>query len=326
LPEAGRGAIAFVASLLPAQFIARRARSLGISQIVVLSAEHKRSYEYLKSEVGDTRVTQLGGWRMWRDVAVMARVASARLRGQTIIFFHECCWPAFDVAVSWFKPAGEFYPHVDMTRQFDEVDVSEIPRPFRKAILGLLKNQFIVFRGPLDSGESGHNYFFSMRQYPATIKKFPIETAWEGQEPADVAPASKQIILIGGKDGVEDEYLRSIFLRLIEMARAEGYKVFFKDHPTHRLGVNTDCDSIDPEKPIWLLKERFDFAIGVASVALLNTGRRKLAIVRALEQMPAEVRHRRENHLRGIPNSDRIEFVSSLEEVRTILHEAASAA
>lgn len=329
--------IAFVGSLLPARFLLERGEELNVRRIVVLNRTHQRSFEYVARHIPASRVSRLGGGRLVAAALLAGHLAAARLLRRRVLFFHECCWPLFDLLVGVVRPHGLFAPQVTMDG-FDTISVDELPLPgawnrrLTRALFRWAMRNFIVYRVPKDSGEEGYNHLLAMRAYPRSIQVSPIERRSgadrSSQATETIAPgaaAVPRIVLIGGTEPVPDEDLRQLYTAVVEIASGEGYDVFFKDHPVH--GMRFECKScavIDPAMPVELITGRFAFSIGVASTAVFGVGERKLSILNLLEAMPEPMKHVRRKRLMSHPDSDprRIEFVADLEALRRILQAA----
>jgi hypothetical protein len=327
--------VAFVGSLLPARFLLERGVELNVYRIVVLNRTHQRSFEYLSRHIPESRVSRLGGGQLVAAALLAGHLVAAKLMRRRVLFFHECCWPLFDLLVSAVRPRGLFVPQVTMDG-FDTISVDEMPPSaslIRRLTVAAFKpwlRSLIVYRAPKDSGEQGYNYLLAMRTYPRSIEVSPLARRPDpgGGRPAHepIAPgAVPRILLIGGTEPVPDEDLRRLYTTVAEIGRAEGYDVSFKDHPIHSMGFEgKPCAVIDPALPMELVTERFAFSIGVASTAIFGVGDRKLSIMNLLEAMPEPVRQLRRERLLSHPDSDpgRVEFVADLEALGRILRGA----
>jgi hypothetical protein len=322
--------VAFVGSLLPARFLVESGTSLSVRKIVVLTEAHERSYSYVARRLSDVVVSRLSR-RQPRTLRLAAELMTAKLRCQRVLFFHECCWPQFDILVSLIRPRALFFPQVTMTG-FEVVDPVDLPQAsdlkskIKRAVTRLLRPLFVIYRAPRDSGLPGHDFLFSFRKYPLSVRVFPVGYRMDDRIAMELPPhedsGPPKVILIGGSEPVPNDYLRTIYVRLIEMARSEGYHVCLKDHPIHRLDVPAGaCEIVDPALPIELVESRFAFSIGVASTALFAVGDRKISILSALDAMPDDVKGFRRKRLlsQATTTRDQIEFVSDLDEVRRLL-------
>lgn len=327
--------IAFVGSLLPARFLLERGVEFNVRRIVVLNRTHQRSFEYVARHIPASRVSRLGGGRLVAAALLTGHLIAAKLMRRRVLFFHECCWPLFDLLVSVVRPHGLFAPQVTMDG-FKTLSVDELPLPgswlrrVTKAVFGRMLQNFIIYRAPKDSGEQGYNYLLAMRAYPRSIEVSPLArrpgAGARRPAPESIAPgAVPRILLIGGTEPVPDEDLRRLYTAVVEIGRAEGYDVFFKDHPIHGMGFESkSCAAIDPALPMELVTDRFSFSIGVASTAIFGVGDRKLSIMNLLEAMPEPVRQVRRERLLSHPDSDpgRVEFVADLGALGRILRAA----
>ncbi len=320
-------------SLLPAGFVTAYGTALNISRIIVLNPVHEQAFAHVARRLPGVTVQRLMGGAIGAALSLLALLLAAKLRRRRVVFFHECCWPLFDILVGVVKPRGRFFPQVTMS-SFEQVSLADLPKPsgwkawVQRQVLRAVGNQFVVYRTARDSADHGYNYSFSYRQYPDTIEIAPVGARPAGTERAEAdrgEPTSSRaltVLLITGTEPVPDDDLRATYLALIDVAIAEGYAVHIKDHPLAKLGVpSAACIHVDPTLPIELITERFAFAIGVASTGLMGAGDRKLSILDMLNSMPDEARRMRREHLLALPGGDRVEFVADLASVRTALRQ-----
>lgn len=328
-----RPSIVFAGSLLPVRYLLEYGDALHVKRIVVLNRTHQRSFEYVAQRLPGASVSRLAGGPLLSSLMLAAHLMWAKLRGRRVVFFHECCWPVFDLLVSRLRPRGLFVPQVHMNG-FETLADGELPpttslsRRIAFVLFGWALRDFIVYRMAKDSAEPGFNYYFSMRSYPDTIEVAPVwRPAGRRDEPltSDTEP---RVILIGGTEPVPDATVRDLYSLVTEVAVGEGYAVFFKDHPMHGIKFeHADCTVIDPARPMETITEGFAFSIGVASTAIFGAGARKISIMPMLEAMPAAVREVRRTRLLSHPESDadRLEFIDNLDLLRQVLREARSA-
>lgn len=320
-------AIAFVASLLPASLIVKRGRELGIREIVVLNVVHEQTYRHVAGRLDGVRVCRLNANPVLAALAIAQRLLRARWRDQRIVFFHECCFPVFDVLVAAIKPRGAYFPQVLMSPGYERVATEDIPpargwrQRLRRVLLAPVIGQFEIYRSPKLSGEGGYGYYLSMRHYPRTINIHPVGSR-DGGPPAGTGGSAspRSVLFVVGIESMPDQALRKVYGRLIAAAHAGGYAVTIKDHPIYGLHLDSDeCEEIDPVIPVELLDRDFDFVIGIASTGLLAVGRRKVSIALGLDEMPPEIRQMRVDYLQSLPGGHSVEFLDSLESVEDLL-------
>lgn len=331
--------VAYVGSLLPARFLVDYGAALDVRRIVVLTETHRQSFSYVARRLPGVEVVRLGGGTVAGTARLAWQLLVAKMRGRRVVFFHECCWPAFDVLVSLIKPEGLFFPQVTMAG-FEPAPLREAARAgedggvARRLFAAVLGDRFVAFRAPKDHGAGGDDFLVACRQYPPCVKVFPVGYApAEGRRPGDRPPAPDsnaravpRVIFVGGSEPIADDALATIYDRLMRVAHAAGYEVYLKDHPLHRMTVACDvCTEIDPAMPIDLVDDRFAISIGVASTALFEVGDRKISILEALDDMPEDAKRVRRERLFSQHRSDarRIEFVQRLDELEAILREPA---
>ena len=320
--ERSRRATAFAGSLLPARFLADRAAELGIERIVVIHRIHEESYAYVADRVAGLQITRLRGGAASRAVQVIAQVLAAKLARRPVIFFHECCWPVFDVAVILLRPPGAFFPQITMAG-FDPIAPSEWPMPsrwhhrLRRRLFAPFLKWFVVYRSAKLWGEEGYDYFLSCRGYPPSIEVHPV-----AERPVSVRVAvdgPPRVLFLTGSESVDNDYLIEVYQRVMRLAHDAGFQVFMKDHPLYRLGLDLPFATVlDAAMPIELVDDGFDVAVAVASTALFSVGRRKVSIVRLIESMATEIKDARVRYLKSVPGGDSIEFPATLDDVRRV--------
>jgi hypothetical protein len=315
-----------VASLLPASLIVEQGRELGIREIVVLNETHEHTYRHVAERLDGVRVSRLSANPLLAALAVARRFIAARRHNHRVVFFHECCWPAFDLLVAAIKPRGAYFPQVFMSPGYERIEISDWqPAPgwkarLRRLVLSPVIHNFEIYRSPKLSGETGYGYYLSMRQYPETVDIHPVASRRGGPPAVAGAPSPRSVLFVVGVESMPDETLRRVYARLIAAAQAGGYAVAIKDHPIYVLGIDCDsCERIEPTIPVELLGRDFDFAIGIASTGLLAAGRRKISIVRGLAEMSAELQQMRVDYLRSLPGGNAVEFADTLVDVEALL-------
>lgn len=321
-----------MASLLPASLIVEQGRELGIREIVVLNETHEQTYRHVAGRLDGVSVSRLSANPLVAALAVARRFVAARRRRHRVVFFHECCWPAFDLLVAAIKPRGAYFPQVFMSPGYERIGVADWqPGPgwksrLRRLLMLPVLDSFEIYRSPKLSGENGYGYYFSMRNYPPTIDVHPVGARRGAARAAAGDSASPcRVLFVVGVESMPDEVLRQTYGRLIAAAQAGGYAVVIKDHPIYGLRLDCDsCEHIDPAVPVELLGRDFDFAIGIASTGLLAAGRRKVSIALALNEMAPEIRRMRVDYLQSLPGGGAVEFLDSLEAVDDLLRRGAA--
>jgi hypothetical protein len=328
LARGADGAVAFVASLLPARFLVDGAAELGITDIIVGSRTHERCYAYVADRLTGVRVSRLNEGRIAATLSLAWRLAAAKWRGRPVIFFHECCWPEFDLLVTLLRPVGRFYPQVSMAG-LQAVGLAEwAPATtwagrLKRLAFKPVQGRFRLYRSPKLSGASGDDYFLSIRDYPPTIATFRPDSASTPGLPSRTGQApSRRVLFVVGLESVPDGYLRQLYLALIQAAQQSGLAVSIKDHPIYRLDIPCEsCEHIDSAMPAELVTGDFAFVIGIASTGLLAVKGRKISCLRILEPMSDAIKRMRMNHLLSLPGGDQVEFPATLDEIKQVFHE-----
>jgi len=323
--------IAYVASTLPIGILDKKLSTWGINEIILQGAAHKASYEYLKNRHPLLHLRVLPRSFILNILVLTWILVKLKFVNGRVYFFHECCCPIFDILVKIIQPNGAHYPQVTMAG-FKKVSSEEVfPTKLHRLICFLrLKDWFDFYRG---ENENNEGYFFvhSIKSYPISItrntveesRQFLIESISQNKNFSHL----KKIIILCGRDIVDDIELTQVFSNIIDLARSFGYTCFLKDHPSAvgRLNFfNEHSEVIDPSIPFELIEDDFTLVIGVASTALLHFSSRAISILKLFPLANKSACARRIAHLVNLPGGDLVRFPRSLEELSEIFLKAAN--
>jgi hypothetical protein len=323
--------IAYVASTLPIGILDKKLNTWGINEIILQGAAHKASYEYLKTRHPFLKLRVLPRSFTLNFLVLTWILIKLKFDKGSVYFFHECCCPVFDILIKTIQPEGWHYPQVTMAG-FKKVRPDEVsPTKLHRLICFLrLKDWFDFYRGDHENNEG---YFFvpSIKSYPSSIirntleesRQFLIESISQNKNFSH----QKKIVILCGRDIVDDVELARVFSNIIDLARSLDYSCFTKDHPSAvaRLNFfNEHAEVIDPSIPFELIEDDFTLVIGVASTALLRFSSRAISILKFFPLANKSARIRRVAHLANLPRGDLVRFPENLEELSEIFLNAAN--
>lgn len=282
--------ICIVASTMPAGFIASQVEELGVNKIIVASENLELSYRVFKERHPAIKVVCIPTGFVAQTLFLLTELSGARLRGDRVVFFHECCMPLLDLLVMLIRPRGFYFPHSTMS-QWEEIEFEQFPKGRITNIIRIfgLANRFICYRSP-GVGSNETEYVISLKKYPNSIVSkdvsFVRKITSSGSERCD--GFSKKVLFITSKSFVSDAVQIELYMNLLDIAHTEGYGCYIKDHPNpiYRLNITSEsATNYDPLMPSELLGQDFHIVVGVSSTALLAYGRRSISLLNILPTM-----------------------------------------
>jgi hypothetical protein len=317
--------IAYVASTLPIALLDKKLADWGVEEIILQGAAHQASYAYLKARHPLLDLHVLPRAFFFNTLALAWILAKLRWTHGRVFFFHECCCPVFDILIKLFQPPGSHYPQVTLGG-FERVSSDVVfPTKLHRLICFFgLKNLFDYYRG---DNENKEGYFFVQvtKSYPSSIERHEVmesrQLLLESISRDGNFAGTKKIIILCGRDIVEDKELAKIYVEIIDLANSLGFMCYLKDHPSAvaRLNVrNERAEVIDPAMPLELVEDDFALAIGVASTGLLHFSTRAISIIKLLPVGEEGASIRRIAHLVSMPGGEAVQFPDDLHELQGI--------
>lgn len=322
----GAKIIAYVASTLPIALLDKKLADWNVSEVILQGKTHLGSYVYLQKRHPTLKVTVLSASPVLSCIHLMAVLLLIKFSRVRLVFFHECCCPIFDLLVKIIKPNGDFYPQVTLN-SFLPVDPAEVTLTKLQKVIRIigLEACFQYYRGELDNNE-GFFFIQAVRSYPITIIRHDIG------ESQDILAAimmkckpcvnKAKILLLCGRDIVDDLELKRIYSAVINEATALGFECFVKDHPAEQARLNffhEKAHVIDPVIPFELLDDEFFLVIGVASTGLLHFSKRAISIINFFSFVDEATRIRRLAHLTTMQGGSDIQCPRNFSELQKIL-------
>jgi hypothetical protein len=317
--------IAYVASTLPIALLNKKIADWGVTKIILQGETHRASYVYLQQRHPAIRLKVLPISILLGGIQLLAILLWIKLSRRRLIFFHECCCPVFDVLVKLVKPKGDYYPQVTLN-SFVRVLPTEVEATKQQQIFRTfgLDTWFQYYRGDSDNN-AGYFYVQVANSYPVSIEKHEVAESNDILSAARLergrTVGGRKILLLCGQDVVDTLELKKTYSRVIELATAQGFICYLKDHPalTARLNLmDESVSTIDPHMPVELLEDDFSLIIGMASTGLLHFGDRAVSIINLLPAGEPSVSDRRKAHLLSLDGAAVVSFPASFEELLEI--------
>lgn len=292
------GAVAFVASTLPFQQIARYYRELGLTEVVCAGPHLADSYRkgFAMLNIG-LRVTGLVGSSKSRSFKLLLRL----IRAPEIVIFHECCWFQIDVLLLLIRRKVRYFPTVDLSDR-KKISHRDVPPQLRLRAL-LASRWFDVYETPVDGGPG---VYIAFAVKPSLRQVDPVR-AYSGLVPpqprAPAGNSSRKLLLLCSTDPIPDEVLRDAYMAIIDKLVAAGIEVHTKDHPRLDARLNLRHPKViatDASLPL----ECMDLSGYCAFLSLASTsvaaGRGYGEIISIARMLPAEYRERLDTRLRHL--------------------------
>ena len=305
-------AYAFIASTLPISTLNQNIKNWGIKKIIVQNQFNEASYKYLQHRHPNLVLIILSDRFLLRFLHIFWILLCCKVYQRRIIFFHECCCPAFDILVKLLHPKGDYYPQVTL----DSFDLLEPTERVESKLWVVFKyfgisRWFNVYKGDADGG-IGKFILFSCLNYPKSIHKHKILRSNNFIElQPDSSYESRRVLFLCGKDVVSELELSHLIIRVIDVFVSEGWECYTKDHPapSSRLNlIHSSATTIDPAMPIELIPLNFSVVVAIASTGLINSSKRAVSIIKLLPNIDQFARDRRIKHLKALPDGKKIFF------------------
>jgi hypothetical protein len=312
--------VAYVASTLPVSVLDQRLHEWQIARILVASSHLESSYRYLQKKHPQIEILVVPRQPFLQLLTLFGHLLCSRIHSRKVYFFHECCCFLFDVLIGLIKPTGVFHPIVTLD-SFERLEFWEVPRESKKKIISLfgLSKQFTPYLRDGDNGTVGE-IVWARSEYPHCITKFTKLPLIKTGAFIDIVLIRNKpnILILLGSDVISSSVLRAFYERFLNSFSEDDVCFYGKDHPNpgSRLTfAHERLKTIDPYCPIELIKDDFDFIIGVASTALLNYPGRAISILGLLENEDSQAVERRLKPFIGMLRRGELLVPHTLEEL-----------
>ena len=316
--------IAIVASTLPIPVLDKKIAEWQIKEIYVTTKALVNTYEYLNQASERVDIYKIASSQIVQVFSLAILMLQAKRKKRKIYFFHECCFPAFDVLVGIINPNSVYCPQVKMD-SFRVEKIEKLRHRFAYAALSLLglKGKFILYSADGDNNQKKW-YALSRKDYPNSVVSFPIEESIKLRQVSQYnrnGKSPKRFLIIGGTDIVDNGSLIRCYKKIVDFMDAMGFLGYYKDHPNPhaRLDFNDARVSIlDALMPIELIEYNFDLVFGYASTSLIAFGSKSVSVVGLIEHDDAKI-SQRVRHLQSLPEGNKIRYPRNISEIRGLL-------
>lgn len=282
--------ICIVASTLPAGFIASQIKEMGIKKIIVSSNNLELSFNVIKERHPEIRIVCIPTGFLKQTMYLFTQLFGARLRGDKVVFFHECCMPLLDLLLILIRPRGFYFPHSTLS-EWKDIGFQKFPKGRITRIIKILGlvNKFNFYSSP-GVGNNNTEFIIALKKYPNSIisNEALFVRKLLAQKIKRKDDASKSILFITSKSFVSDSIQIDLYLKMLEISFNSGYSCYIKDHPNpiYRLNINfKNAIYYESLMPSELIEQEFSYVVGVSSTALLNFGSRSISLVNLLPSM-----------------------------------------
>jgi len=317
----------FVASTMLFGFVSGMAKKGVVIKLLLLGHNLISSYSSISSTYPNV-VISVAPRKFFLNTIYLAYclLKSVVLR-RPVVFFHECCCPMLDVLIKIIRPAGHYFPMVEMNTvgwlcPFDLYPPGKM-RYFLQA--SFLWRWFFIYECPSLDCSSNKYYLLTLKQYPASIKVHSVEESrmlsGVGRNTVTLT-GKKKIIFLCGLSPFETNKVISTLTKIVEYAIKNGFECYVKDHPNSefRLGFNhIGLTVINPAIPVESLDDAFSLAIGISSNSLSWYGNRAISVISLIDGLSEQDMSFIKNFVTKLPGGERFTYPESMGEVFSIL-------
>ena len=319
-----KSSVCIVASTLPVAFIASQITELNIKKIIVTSQSLQLSYQGFKKISSSIKVVRAPIGFVRQSIFFFFQLCAAKLNGNSVVIFHECCLPVLDLLINFMKPSGYFLPQVKMSG-WEEIAFDLFPKGKLTCFLRAFgfSSLFKYYRCSSIGGDD-NEYALSIKQYCDSIVPKEINFSREKIEKyySVLSDAEKKILFVMGRSFVSDSAQLNIYKELITIAHAKGYVCHIKDHPNlvYRLDLSSCyATALDPFLPVELLERDYYLVVGVSSTSLLAFNGRSISLINIFDEMSPEDRVYCTNHFDDADPHNNIKYINSIGEFSSLL-------
>lgn len=300
----------FVASTLPIKYINENHQNKK-TLIIIKNQNIYKSYEYLERFNKNIKIKLLNKYLFFRIIELTIFLFIFQIKNIKFYFFHECCWPEFDIIIKIFNPNSYHIPIVTMNgfkRLKKKNNVKFFDQRIKIFFYKLfLESYFIIYFRKINL-----NYFLFY-----TIKKYPhkVEILKYKDKKKDSKISKRNILILVSREFCSNIEVINLYKKISEHFKLKGFKIYYKDHPNEnsRLNYNfSKFNKINPNKPYELINKNFDYLIGCGSTPLAYQGEKSICIIKLIKSYKKTNAKFRINHLKKIYNGKKIFFPSKM--------------
>jgi hypothetical protein len=304
----------FVASTLPLKYIIQNYDK----NILILIKNHEiyKAYEFLKKEKKNIELKLLSRSFILRFFNIFFLIIYYKLKNIKFTFFHECCWPEFDIIIKIFNPKSFYIPivkinHKKFNNKSEQIGYKSILK--LKILNFFFYNLFTIYYHK----EKNYTFFFSLKKYPpkVIVKKFKVINKKHRIK-------NKKILFIVSREPCDNSETVEIYKKISDMFKIRGYKSYYKDHPNKNARLNVkflEMCKINPNKPFELIENNFDYLVGSGSTPLSYKGSRSISIIRLIKSYKKITAKLRMEHLKSNYDGKKINFPFKIRDIIKII-------
>lgn len=323
---------AFVASTLPAKFLKDEATELKIERIVCASEDLSTSYSFLKDNHKNLSIVGLPKRKIKHFFSLLSLINSS----QNIYFFHECCWPLFDLGLIILQTPARWYPQVSLNGfrlvhheelnfknqiafYYDNKNLTTISSVLAMTVLN---RWFDVYENTSDGGDGVYRCLSLKTEKFHFIKKFEIKSDASLLVPQrEITRLNYSVVVTCAREPIADNIQIELYNLICDIFSHRGYNIFVKDHPnpTSRLGFTyPGAEILAAHIPFECINLDFDFVIGVASASMGRSKQKSLSLLNLIPFTPEVIKSRMAT-LAALENFSNIIFIRSIAQVNEII-------
>ena len=265
----------------------------------------------------------------YRIIQMAYELLCIKITGNRVQFFHECCWPEFDVLVSIIRPEGIYSPAHDFSVSAELIQLNNIP--LSKSIVRRIKRiiyktvferYFNIYNMPTSANIA--NYALSAITYPKSITQIDLNRCdtmiLNNSDSGDVSV--KRALIVGGEEALNNnEELVKLYHKIVKKLIYNNFVVYYKEHPTDSLGFKSNyCIELDRYIPAEMIEIRFEIIIASTSTALARMhGNKKISVMNALHGWKENIKSLRMKCLMSVPGSNEALFIKNIDDIDDII-------
>tara|TARA_S200000501_G_C20855220_1_gene757441 strand:- start:666 stop:1619 length:954 start_codon:yes stop_codon:yes gene_type:complete len=303
----------FVASTLPIKYINENHKNKK-TLIIIKNQNIYKSYEYLEKLNKNIKIKLLNEYLFFRIFELIIYFLFFKLKNKKFYFFHECCWPDFDLIIKIFNPISCHIPIVTMNGFKKLKKINKITHSNQKIKILFcklfLENFFIIYFRKVDLN---YSLFYTFKNYPNNVQTKKYKQA--KQKPKVL---NKNILFLVSREFCDNSEIINLYKKISYLFEIKGFKIYYKDHPNKnsRLNYNfSKLKKINPNKPFELIKKNFDYLIGCGSTPLAYKGEKSICVIKMVKSYKKTNAKFRINHMKTIYNGKKIFFPTKMSEL-----------
>ena len=303
----------FVASTLPIKYINENHQNKKIL-IIIKNQNIYKSYKYLQKLNKNIKIKLLNRYLFLRIFELITYISFLKVKNKKFYFFHECCWPEFDLIIKIFNPISYHIPIVTMNGFNKLKKINKIRYVNQKVKIYLcklfLESFFIIYFRKIGLN---YSFFYSFKKYPNNV-----QTKKYKHKKKDFNVSNQNILFLVSREFCDNSEIINLYKKISHIFKLKGFNIYYKDHPNKNSRLNYDFSKlkkINPNKPFELIKKNFDYLIGCGSTPLAYNGEKSICVIKMIKSYEKTNAKFRINHMKTIYNGKKIFFPTKMSEL-----------